>query len=403
MGAVTISDFRGAQEALKQPHLRQSLYDAGGVIMDGVLLTLHGDEHMLRRTTEFRVFGRNFFRYYEREVFPATLSQTIAPYLKAGRADLVECGYRVTMNLTADFAGVDRPDKTPEETERLLRLVRTFGEGATIVHSTRDHDEVRAEVRAGIAELTSHFLEGSEARRRALVEAFERGEISEDDLPRDVMTILIRDRERLNLSPEVFRREMAFYLQAGAHSTSNSTTHALHDIFEWCDAHPDDWARIHKDPIFLQRCVHESLRLHPASPVAGRQAVCPFALSESQDVAEGDDVVVDLFKANRDKEIFGDDAEAFNPYRTLPNNVWPFGLTFGYGVHACLGRDLDGGVAPRKAVDPDAHQYGIVTLFIRELLRHGARRDPATPPQRDAKTERPNWGAYPLVFEHPQL
>ncbi|MEL7029430.1 MAG: cytochrome P450, partial [Pseudomonadota bacterium] len=148
---------------------------------------------------------------------------------------------------------------------------------------------------------------------------------------------------------------------------------------------------------------HESLRLHPASPVAGRQAVCPFSLTEQQDLAEGDDVVVDLFNANRDREIFGDDADAFNPHRELPNNVWPFGLTFGYGVHACLGRDLDGGVAPRKAVDPDAHQYGIVTLFIRELLRHGVRRDPDNPPQADEKTERPNWGAYPIIFETPQI
>ena len=143
---ITISDFREVQQGLRNEHLKQSLYDEGGVIMDDVLLTLHGEEHRLRRTTEFRVFGRGFFRYYENEVFPKTLNTTLAPYLEAGSADLIDVGYRVTLNLTADFAGIDRPEKSRHETETLLKLTKTFSEGATLVHSKRDHDEVRAEV-----------------------------------------------------------------------------------------------------------------------------------------------------------------------------------------------------------------------------------------------------------------
>ena len=104
---IKLSGFAETGEALRNPNLMQAMYDEGAVIMEKVLLTLHGDEHRKRRMLEFRVFRRDFFRYYENDVFPATLNETIAPYLASGTADLIDLGYRVTMNLTADFAGVD--------------------------------------------------------------------------------------------------------------------------------------------------------------------------------------------------------------------------------------------------------------------------------------------------------
>lgn len=398
MKTVNIADFKGAQDALRSSDLAQALYEQGGVVMDDTLISLHGAEHHKRRVTEFAVFGRGFFRYYEKEVFPPTLERTLAPYLEAGRADLVEFGYRVTMNLTADFAGIDRPRQDVEETERLLRLVKCFSEGATLVHSTRDHEAVRAEVREALEEFDEAFLEPSRQRRMSIVEAVEKGETDESELPRDVITILLANREKLQLPDEVFRREVAFYLQAGAHSTANSTTHAMHEILTWCDANPGERARLESDNTFLQRCVHESLRLHPASPVAWRRAMGPATLGDHGEVTEGDRVVVDLSAANRDPAVFGDDADAFNPNRQLAPPTWPFGLTFGYGAHACMGRDLDGGVVPREGAPVEKRQLGIVALLVDELLRHGAVADPENPPTPDTNTERSNWAVYPILF-----
>lgn len=399
MGTFTIDRFEDASKTLRHPDLAQSLYDEGAVIMQDVLLTLHGDAHRARRTLEFRVFRRDFFRYYETEVFPRTLSETLVPFLAAGRADLVELGYRVTMNLTADFAGIDRPRRTPEETEQLLRLVMIFSEGATLVHSKRDKEQVRAEVRAALLEFDAAFLQASIARRKALLERFARGEIAEDALPRDVLTVLLRNEDRLEMPPDVLRREMAFYLQAGSHSTANSTTHAMHQIFGWIAEHAEDRGRLLTDRLFLQRCVHESFRLFPASPVAWRRPVCPVSLGDGATASPADQVVVDLRAANRDPAVFGADADRFDPHRTVPNMVAPFGLTFGTGVHSCLGRDLDGGVLPRKDTDPKTHQYGIVALLAHTLLQHGARPDPDDPPIRAEHTERPNWGRYPVLFD----
>jgi cytochrome P450 len=395
MDTVIVTDPRRIDEGLRHPDLAQALYDEGAVIMEGVLLTLHGEAHRRRRVLEFGVFRKDFFHWYEREVFPRTLAETMAPDRAAGRSELVDLGYRVTMNLTADFAGIDRPEKSAEETAALRRLVATFSEGATLIHSTRPRDEVRAEVRAALAEFGPRFLDPSVARRRALIEAG----TPDADLPRDVLTVILKNGDPAEFTPGMLTREIAFYLQAGAHSTANSTIHAFHDLWTWMQDHPGDADRLREDPVFFQRAVHESLRLHPASPVALRKAIRPMTLDGVGDLPEGAMVEFRLAEANRDPALYGPDADRFDPHRSLGRGVLPFGHTFGTGVHTCLGRDLDGGVVPKGAVDPASHQYGTIVLFLRALFGLGATQDPADPPTRATHTARPNWGRYPIVFQ----
>lgn len=386
MSQQVITDYHEIGRVLVDRSMRQALYDEGGVVMDDVLLTLHGPAHHKRRVLEFSIFRKDYFAYYEAEVFPPALAQVLGSLAGPGRMDLVEFGYRVTMNLTADFAGLDRPEGSPEETDRLLHLVKTFSEGATLVHSTRDKDEVRAEVRAALEELRTTFLVPSVARRRkALDEGHEAP-------PRDVLTLLLRDRETLGLTDEVILREMAFYLQAGSHSTANSTVHALHEIFRrW----PDLAARraLRDDPLYLQRCVHESFRLHPASPVAWRrpEGACPVS-------GEGR-IVLDFAAANRQPDLFGPTADAFDPDRTCPKGIPAWGLSFGFGMHMCLGRDLDGGLLPGPDVDPADHQYGIVTQLVRALLARDVRPDPERPAVQDTNTLRKNFSSYPVLLD----
>lgn len=399
MTTFTVSAYHAASDTLSDKQLAQSMYDEGAVITADVLLVLHGAPHRARRGLELRVFRRDFFRYYEHEVFPATLAQTMTAAAQRGHADLIALGYDITMNLTADFAGVDRPRGDAEETAHLLRLTGTFSEGATLVHSTRDKDVVRAEVRAALQEFDTRFYRASMLRRRDLLARFAAGEIGEDALPRDVLTVLLRNEDKVEIGPDLMMREIAFYLQAGSHSTANATTHAFHDVVTWCAAHPEDALRVRTDPLFLQRCVHESLRLHPASPVAERRPVCPMALSGGAQAGPSDRVVIEMAQANRDTSVFGPDADVFNPHRQLPEGIPPWGLTFGTGVHSCLGRDLDGGVQARPDTDPATHQYGIVPLLVKALLDRKARPDPARPPVRSSHTARPNWGSYPILFD----
>ncbi len=392
------SDYQTIKKALVNRDLKQALYDEGKVIMEGVLLTLHGEEHHQRRKLEHKVFQRDFFKYYEHELFPKTLNETISPFLRKGSADLLDFGYRITMNLTADFAGIDRFKKTPEETENLLILVKIFSQGATLVHSKRPHDEVNMEVTEALGVFEEKFLIPSKNRRLKILKQFNDNKLNEDDLPRDVLTVLLRNVDGINLDDDLIKREIAFYLQAGSHSTANSMVHALHEILEWMEKHSEDKEKIYNDPIFLQRCVHESMRLHPASPVAWRKPTCPIELDKEIKMNQDDLLIMDLHNANRDKEIFGNDAEEFNPYRELDPNQSIWGLTFGIGLHLCFGRDLDGGLISDEKTKPEKHQYGIVTLLVRKLLENKVRLDPDNKPLKDMNTERPNWGSYPVLF-----
>lgn len=395
MTEFTLTRFTDVFEALCNPALRQSLYDAGEVMMKDVLLTLHGEDHKTRRHLELRLFRRNFAHHYERHVFPHTVEQVIAPYIERGEADLVDFGYRVTMNLTADFAGIDRPDGTVEETEQLLKIVKTFSEGATLVHSDRKHADVINEVLEAKAEFSAQFLTPSWARRQQLIDAWRRGELDEDELPRDVLTVLLQNQDKVKLSDELIAREIAFYLQAGSHSTANSMVHAVHEIFDAID----EPAGLLDDPIFLQQCVHESMRLHPASPVAWRTPISPIALKNGVVADTRDLLILDLEAANRDPTIFGKDADGFNPSRTIFHpKTERYGLTFGTGVHMCTGRDLDGGVASRPDSNAESHQYGIVCMLIRTLLQLGMHRHPHASPEADLQTSRNNWAVYPIKF-----
>lgn len=396
----SIENYAEAFAALCDHRLRQSMYGECEILMGNVLLTLHGESHKERRATELQLFRRNFIRYYEREVYPGVVQETLQPYLEKGSLDLPEFGLRVNINLSASIAGIDR-EYSAEETEMLLAIVRKFSEGATLFHSTRDKQKVVEEVSAAMSEFDKNFFEGSLRRREALIERLAAGEISETDLPRDVLTVLLVNREKQGLDIATIRREVAFFMQAASHSTANSMVHAFHEIAGWCREHPADASRLPQDVLFLQRCVHESLRLHPASPVAWRRAICPFALPTGDDVEENTAVVVDLEKANRDPAIFGDDANCFNPHRTVAARKPPYGLTFGVGVHTCFGRELAGGALPTTDSIPDEHPTGTVTNLLKTLLDYGATPDPVRPPVPDKDTQRVNWSHYPVLLKRP--
>ena len=87
MKTLTFDSFQDAEAALRQNDLKQALYDEGGILMDKVLVTLHGDEHRTRRTVESQLFRRNFFRHYENEVFPKLLAETCLLYTSPSPRD----------------------------------------------------------------------------------------------------------------------------------------------------------------------------------------------------------------------------------------------------------------------------------------------------------------------------
>lgn len=396
MADHVVTSYDQGDALLKRPDLRQALYDAGAILMERVLVNLHGTDHRARRTAESRVFRRDFFRYYESEVFPVTLEQTLAPYLAQGEADICDFGYAVMMNLTADFTGIDRPDRTAEETGVLLAILRTLGKAPTLGTTTGDKDAIRAEIKAALELFDRRFYQPSKQRRLVLLADHAAGRIGDDDLPRDVLTAILENPQTAAEPDDVLMKEAAFFLLAGAFTSIHSMTHAVHRIFEWLAAHPAQEAALRGDIGFLQRAAWETSRLHPSSPITRRRPVAQVDLPGLGAVAPEDTISVNLMAANRDEARFGPTAADFDPWRETGGTPL-YGLSFGVGAHSCIGRQLAIGVLSKDGKD-EAPQYGSIPLILARLFQAGARPHPDRAPQMDVASGRPNWASYPVVL-----
>ena len=395
---IELTTWAQVRDAFRAKDLRQAGYTQGAVVMENCLLDLHGPEHRERRRLENRLFRRETFSHWEHEVLGGTIRATLGPFVEAGRGDLAHIGYRSAMNLTATIAGIDHDPTDGEATDHLYGIVKKFSEGATIMHSTRDKDEVRGEVREAMRRFEADVFRASVERRQALVDRFDAGDLAEDDLPKDVLTTLLRNHDRLDLPPDVLRREICFYLQAGAHSTANAFTHTVDDLLSWGNDHPDDLDRARRELAFVQRGMHESLRLNPASPMAYRTPLAPVELSDGTRLPEGAHVVLDLTAANRDFEVFGPDAASYDPDREVPEGIPRWGMSFGGGTHACIGAELDGGLEIDPGRDEHEQLYGTVAVMAHAFLEAGGRQDPDNPPQLDPNSTRKHFSSYPVVF-----
>ncbi len=400
MTDILVTSLAEAREIYRQRDLRQGLYDAGAVVMSGVLVNLHGDEHRRRRRIENRTFRRETFDHYEKDLFPGIVDQTLAPHVAAGHTDLVDFGHELMLNLAAVTSGIDRPGSDAEETRRLHGYVRYFIEGATLAHSTLDRDERSAAIAEQLARWRVDFLDPSIARRRELLARIDAGTATESDLPRDILTALLRHQDELGIDADTLAREVAFFLLAGAHTSATAFVRTIDHVLTWAGADAVDPVGATRDLLFVQRCVHETIRLNPSSPTGVRRALADITLLSGREIPEGSLVTIDLERVNRDESVFGADAARFDPHRVVPDGVAPFGMSFAAGMHVCIGQDLAGGVvAHREAVGhPEHHLFGLVAVAVQRVFAAGVRHDPANPPKVDTTTRRPYWSTYPVLF-----
>lgn len=388
---ITITEYAEAKDTYRHKELRQALYDAGEVVMADVLVNLHAGEHRDRRRLENRLFRKDTVELYERQLFPPIIAETLEPHVTAGHAELVALGHQMMMNLAAVTAGVDRPEGTPDETFRLYDYLMRFIEGATLAFYTGDRDAKRAEIEAKLHDFDTEFVTPSIQRRQSLMDAGH-------EAPRDVLSVLLTNDDDLHLPHDVVVREVAFYLLAGAHTSATAFVRVTHNVFKWLAAHPEDVDLVRTDRQFLQRCTHETVRLQPSSPVAMRWALTDVELKSGRSIPEGAKVVVDLNSVNRDTSVFGADAADFNPRRETPDGVPPYGLSFGSGMHACIGQDLAAGLVATADEAADDHVFGLVPGAVQALFDRGARPDPDDPPEMDESTTRPYFGRYPVLL-----
>ncbi|MBI2703888.1 MAG: cytochrome P450 [Actinobacteria bacterium] len=99
------------------------------------------------------------------------------------------------------------------------------------------------------------------------------------------------------------------------------------------DAHPDQRAELAADPALIANAVEELLRYEAPSPVQGRWTTEPVEL-HGEVIPRGSKVLLLTGSAGRDERKYPD-ADRFDIHRHFDHHV-----TFGYGIHFCLGAAL---------------------------------------------------------------
>lgn len=176
-----------------------------------------------------------------------------------------------------------------------------------------------------------------EGIERAVVEFYEyarellaaRREDPGDDL---ISALLVAEEQGDRLDEEECVNLVLNVLIGGVDTTQSQLAHAVRLLAE----HPDQWAALVEDPSLAGRAVEEALRFEPVTPVTARITVEELTY---RDVTFPKDTIVMVcaHTGNRDLPEGEGDPNAFDITVERPKARV---LTFGAGVHYCLGANL---------------------------------------------------------------
>jgi hypothetical protein len=116
-------------------------------------------------------------------------------------------------------------------------------------------------------------------------------------------------------------------------SGNGPTSMAIGNIIRALAEHPDQFDRLRAEPGLALATVEEGLRFDSPTHIVNRFALAPTSLRGKR-VAKDDTVQVVIGAANRDPAVF-DDPDRFDIARPAIRN-----LSFGVGIHVCLGAPL---------------------------------------------------------------
>jgi len=384
---IWLTGYEEVRDAFKQPGLLQTSYDgAKTTIFADVLITLDGAPHGHRRRAEATLFRPDIVAHLESTVVPAAAAHLIGALKVASEADLVDISRLVNTGMAARIVGLEGAE-TIEELEDLSELMAKLHEGVVIEWSTRPHADVLAEVAVARDAYRERFFGPSLRRREARLQ----GGGSPRAGATDLIELLLVHQQEHAMDAEKILRESIHYLAASAHTTATVVVHACHEIWGWISAHPEDAGKL-ADPVFMQACMNEAMRLWPPSGWHFRMAADDLQLASGRAIRKGERLGLNLIRANRDPAVFGADADCFDPRRQVPKRVPSSGLAFGDGEHICIGKRLAAGAQASVGAN------GILAAIGIALFAAGVRPHPTQAPKVHAGTARHQYLTYPVVF-----
>lgn len=152
-----------------------------------------------------------------------------------------------------------------------------------------------------------------------------------DDLMTSLLNVEFEDEH--GVTRKLTRKEVLHYTQVVAGAGNETTGRLIGWLAKVLAEHPDQRREIEQDRSLLNRAVDETLRFEPTGPHVARYTSRDFE-AYGTTVPAGSAVLLLFGSANRDPLRYKD-PDTFDIHR---NNISH--LTFGKGVHYCLGANL---------------------------------------------------------------
>lgn len=151
----------------------------------------------------------------------------------------------------------------------------------------------------------------------------------------DLMTALlnVEFEDESGVTRKLTRKEVLHYTQVVAGAGNETTGRLIGWLAKVLAEHPDQRREVEQDRSLLTRAVDETLRFEPTGPHVARYTIRDFE-AYGTTVQAGSAVLLLFGSANRDPLRYKD-PDTFNLHRDNISH-----LTFGKGVHYCLGANL---------------------------------------------------------------
>ena len=151
----------------------------------------------------------------------------------------------------------------------------------------------------------------------------------------DLMTQLIQAEleDETGSTRRLTRDEVLNYINLLAGAGNETTTRLIGWAGKTLAEHPDQRRDLAEDPGLIPAAIEEVLRFEAPSPVQARYVTTDVEL-HGETVPAGSAVLLINGSGNRDDRRF-EDGDRFDIHRTIDHH-----LSFGYGIHFCLGSHL---------------------------------------------------------------
>jgi len=281
-----------------------------GYAMNRTLVNEDEPAHMPRRRALMEPFTPEHLRHHEPLVRRLTRDY-VDRFIDDGKADLVDqMLWEVPLTVALHFLGV------PEEDMDLLRKY-------SIAHTVNTWGRPKPEEQVAVAHAVGNFWQ---LAGRIL------DKMREDPSGPGWMQYGIRKQREL---PEVVTDSyLHSMMMAGIVAAHETTANASANAIKLLLQHPDVWRELCEDPALIPNAVEECLR-HNGSVAAWRRLVTRDTEVGGTPVAAGSKLLIVTSSANHDEARFAD-AGLFDIRRENATDQ----LTFGYGSHQCMGKNL---------------------------------------------------------------